>query len=372
MPEHLGKQIGNYRLIRTLGVGGFADVYLGEHVYLHTQAAIKILQTRLAQNNLATFLTEARTIANLVHPNIVQVLDFGEAENTPFLVMAYASGGTLRQRHPAGTRLSLAEVIAYITQTAEALQYAHERKFIHRDVKPENMLLGPDGKILLSDFGIAVVSQSSRYQGKQEVGGTVAYMAPEQLQGKASAASDQYALGIVAYEWLAGKKPFNGSFIEIASQHLFTPPPPLREKVPELSLAVEQVLSKALNKDPQQRFLNIKDFANALSQSQSNSFMLGGTTSVDQENISTVIKPYANSPYLPAQSSVSNQPSQSAYSTMSSDQSLAQTPISNQPSQSAYSTMSSDQSQTQPSASNNPAQAAKSLSHPAITDPIAT
>jgi eukaryotic-like serine/threonine-protein kinase len=114
-------------------------------------------------------------------------------------VMTYAPNGTLRQRHPHGSHLSTSQVISYIGQVADALQYAHEKKVIHRDVKPENMLIGQNGDILLSDFGIAVVAQSSRYS-SQEVGGTAAYMAPEQLQGRASPASDQYALAVTAYE----------------------------------------------------------------------------------------------------------------------------------------------------------------------------
>src|SRR5439155_23219890 len=157
-------------------------------------------------------LTEARTLAHLRHPHSVQVLDFGLEGMTAFLVMDYAPNGTLRQRHPTGTLLPLDTVVTYVRQVAEALQYAHQEKLIHHDIKPENMLLGRSNEVLLSDFGIAIVAQSSRYSGDQEVGGTIAYMAPEQLQGKAVPASDQYALGIVVYEWLSGDRPFHGSF----------------------------------------------------------------------------------------------------------------------------------------------------------------
>src|SRR5712691_3461715 len=184
MADHIGRQLGNYRLIRLLGQGGFADVYLGEHIYLKTPAAIKLLQTRLAQDDMQSFLTEARSIANLVHPNIVRVLEFGVEGETPFLVMDYAPNGTLRQRHPRGTPLPLAAILSYVKQVADALQYAHDEKFIHRDIKPENMLLGRRNEVLLSDFGIALIAQSSRYQHTYDVAGTVAYMAPEQIQGK--------------------------------------------------------------------------------------------------------------------------------------------------------------------------------------------
>jgi hypothetical protein len=135
---------------------------------------------------------------------------------------------------------------------------------IHRDVKPENMLLGEKNEILLSDFGIAVVTQTSR--SSQDINGTVAYMAPEQLQGKAQPASDQYALAVVAYELLSGDVPFKGSFAEVGSQHLFAPLPPLREKLPTIDADVEVVLQTALSKEPQKRFATIQAFANALEQ----------------------------------------------------------------------------------------------------------
>jgi len=143
---------------------------------------------------------------------------------------------------------------------------SHSQKLIHRDIKPENMLLGSDNEILLSDFGIATMAQSSRYQLTQEVVGTVSYMAPEQIQGKPRPASDEYSLGIVIYEWLTGSCPFQGSFTEIATQHVFAIPPPLREKLPAISPDVEQVLLMALAKDPQQRFASLLAFTNAFEQ----------------------------------------------------------------------------------------------------------
>lgn len=265
MNGHIGQQLGNYRLIRLLGQGGFADVYLGEHIYLKTPAAIKLLQTRLAKDDLEGFLNEARSIAGLVHSNIVRVLEFGVEGAIPFLVMDYAPNGTLRQRHPKSTRVLPAVSALYIKQVAAALQYAHDRKVIHRDIKPENMLLGRNNEVLLSDFGIAVVAQSSRYQeGGQEIGGTIAYMAPEQLQGRAVPASDQYALGIITYEWLSGDRPFQGSFPEIASQHMLVPPAPLRLKIPGIPKDIEEVVMRALAKDPQQRFMRVEAYANAL------------------------------------------------------------------------------------------------------------
>src|SRR6266496_655996 len=241
MTNYVGQQLGNYHLVRLLGEGGFAEVYLGEHIHLGTQAAIKILHTQLAKDDIDSFRHEARTIAQLEHPHIVRVLDFGVEEKTPFLVMSYAANGTLRQRHPKGSRLPLATIVSYVKQVADALQYAHDEKLIHRDVKPENMLVGKRQEILLSDFGIAVMAQSSRYQNAQDMAGTISYMAPEQIQGKPRPASDQYSLGIVIYEWLTGSRPFHGSLTEMVGQHLSVNPPALREKLPTISPAVEEV-----------------------------------------------------------------------------------------------------------------------------------
>jgi len=263
----IGQQLGNYRLVRLLGRGGFAEVYLGEHIHLGTQAAIKVLHTQLTSGDMEQFRTEARTIARLEHPHIVRILDFGEEDKTPFLVMSYAPNGNLRQRHPKGTKLPLETIVSYVKQAADGLQYAHDQRLIHRDIKPENMLLGRRNEVLLSDFGIAAVAHSTSSLKTQDYSGTVPYSAPEQIKGKPCPASDQYALGITVYEWLTGTRPFKGfSQIEIAMQHLSDPPPPLSGKIPTILSDVEQVVLQALAKDPQQRFASVKAFADALEQ----------------------------------------------------------------------------------------------------------
>ncbi|HEY6284018.1 MAG TPA: serine/threonine-protein kinase [Ktedonobacteraceae bacterium] len=288
MASRIGQKLGNYQLVRLLGEGGSAEVYLGEHIHLGTRAAIKILRTQLTADDVDIFRNEARTIAQLEHPYSVRVLDFGVEEKTPFLVMSYATNGTLRQRYPKGTRLPLAAVLPYITQVANALQYAHDEKVIHRDVKPENMLIGKRQEILLSDFGIAVMAQSSRYQNAQDMAGTITYMAPEQIQGKPRPASDQYSLGIVIYEWLSGNRPFHGSLTEMVGQHLSASPPPLREKLPTISPAVEEVVMKALAKDPKERFAKVGDLAIALEQaSQSTQTGQSGVVVLSNDRLST-------------------------------------------------------------------------------------
>ncbi len=265
--DRLGQQFGNYRLLRSLGEGGFAEVYLGEHVHLGSQVAVKVLHTRLIAREQEQFLREARMIASLDHPSIVRVLDCGVERGVPFLIMTYAPYGSLRQLHPIGTRLPLSQILSYVNSIAAALSYAHEQNLIHRDIKPENILLGPKKELLLSDFGIAVVSSSSTSRPARTTAGTIAYMAPEQIMGKPHTMSDQYALGVVIYEWLCGELPFQGAFFEICAQHLYAPPPPLSEKVPALPPALEKVVLKALAKEPHGRFASVQEFAEVLVQS---------------------------------------------------------------------------------------------------------
>ncbi|MBV9231918.1 MAG: PQQ-binding-like beta-propeller repeat protein [Chloroflexi bacterium] len=266
MAMRVGQQFGNYCLISLLGEGGFADVYLAEHIYLGTQAAIKVRRTQLASEGIEQFRLEARLIARLEHSHIVHVQDFGVKDGMPFLIMNYAPNGTLRQRHPKGTRVPLPQVISYVNQVASALQYAHEHHIIHRDIKPENLLVGRNNEILLSDFGIALLTQNSLSQSTHELAGTIAYMAPEQIEGHPRFSSDQYSLAVLIYEWLCGSRPFHGSFMEVAAQHGTSPPPPLHERVPTLPLAVEQVVLTALAKEHRQRFATIQAFASDLEQ----------------------------------------------------------------------------------------------------------
>lgn len=267
MAERVGQQLGNYQLQRLLGRGGFADVYLGEHIHLKSLAAIKVLFTRLAEDLQEDFLKEARILARLSHPHIIRILDFGISEGVPYLVMEYAPEGTLRRRHPRNTKLPVATVVEYVEQIADGLQYAHDQKLIHRDLKPDNVLIGQQGNLLLSDFGVALIAATTHVQGAEvKLAGTALYMAPEQSQGKPQFASDQYALGIMVYEWLCGTRPFHGSLIELYSQHYFVTPAPLREHVPAHSPEVERVVMRALAKDPDQRFASVKDFARALKQ----------------------------------------------------------------------------------------------------------
>ena len=268
MTDHVGQQLGNYRLLRGLGAGSFASVYLGEHMYLERPAAVKVLHVQIEPKAREDFLHEARIIARLDHPHIVRVLDFGIEDQTPYLVMEYMPNGTLRTRHPKGTRLSFEQIVSYVKQIASALDYAHQHHVVHCDVKPENVLLNAKGEIVLSDFGIAVVQRTRTLTldtlSEHLMAGTPLYMAPEQVQGHPCPASDQYALAVMVYEWLCGAPPFPGHGMVLLSQHLYQEPPDLCERVSGLSPAVEDTVRGALAKEPSHRFLSVQDFATVL------------------------------------------------------------------------------------------------------------
>lgn len=260
----IGQCIGNYRLIALLGSGAFANIYLGEHCYLRTRVAIKVSRRQLTRGQRERFLKEAQIAAKLAHPLIIRVLGFDIEQGIPYLVMDYASQGSLRRRHPIGTRLERETILGYAWDIAEALEYIHGHNYIHRDLKPENLLIGTGGEILVSDFGIAIGVQETRGQQELESIGTLPYMAPEQINGRPAVASDQYALGVIIYEWICGVLPFDEEASNLAWLHLNARPPDLREMEPDLPEAVEQVIQRALAKDPRQRFASVSEFVEQL------------------------------------------------------------------------------------------------------------
>jgi len=261
--------VGNYHLLRQLGSGGSAHVYLAEHIYLKSLMALKLLTLSSAHHEeVQHFQLEARILAHLRHQHIVRALDFGWERGVPFLVMEYAPGGTLQLAFPLGKALPISSILPAVLQVASALQFIHNHGVIHCDVKPANVLLGPRNQVWLSDFGIAstVTSASRTGYGRRGVPGTPSYIAPERIQGQTLPASDQYSLAVMVYQWLCGACPFEGSVPEICVHHLSTPPPRLRERVPSISRAVERVVLKALEKEPQKRFAHVQEFALALEQ----------------------------------------------------------------------------------------------------------
>ncbi len=309
MRNLVGQQLGNYRLIELLGWGGFAEVYLGEHIYLKSYAALKVLHTVLTDEEQQAFIKEAQTLVRLQHPNIVRLLDFSVQENIPFLIMDYAPGGNLRQGHPRGERLTLATIVPYVQQIAAALSYAHTLQVIHRDIKPENVLFGPQQNILLSDFGLAMLTQVPFEAYVRSRAGTLAYMAPEQLQGNPQPASDQYALGIVIYEWLSGQRPFESADFEAALLERQLPPRSLRDHLPTLPQTIDDIVQRSLMKDPQQRFATVQDFAQALTHAVEN--IQATTTTLSQTAQNGEIVPAQHNAVSPSQVIV-QQPSMSA------------------------------------------------------------
>lgn len=264
--DQLNTSIGGYRLLRLIGRGEASEIYLSEQESDHTPVAIKKLYGRWVGDDLAKFCAQGLLLSRLHHPHILPILNFGVEDDAAYIIMQYAPNGTLRELHPKGSIVPPEIMIQYVKEIAAGLAYLHDNKLIHRDIKPHNMLLAADNSVMISDFGTAIISHSidPLYLQLYDFEGTVIYAAPEQLQGRPRRSSDQYALGIVVYEWLCGEGPFSGSLDEMIHQHLFVSPPPLREKNPQLSPLIEQTVMKALAKDVDKRFPSVTAFAEAL------------------------------------------------------------------------------------------------------------
>jgi len=273
--SYVGKQYGNYRIIRLLARGGYGNVYLAEHTLLPRMVAIKFLHAELCSSKQKqhAFLHEARLLETLKHPHILPIYDvsISNEDFPPGLIVEYAPGGSLRERQRRLTGpMSGEEMLTILEQIVTALQHAHQQitPVVHRDLKPENILFNSQGQALLSDFGIAVVLESSATQ-RVDVAGTLPYMAPEQFKGLVSPRSDQYALGCLTYELLTGRRPIiaeSGQWTEWALRHQEDQPTAPSHLNPLLSPAVDNVILKALSKDRAERFATVKDFARSLRQ----------------------------------------------------------------------------------------------------------
>lgn len=271
--DYVGKQIGNYHIVKKLASGGFGEVYIARHVLLPRTAAIKFLHHDLiaSKQKRDAFLQEARLLEDLKHPHILAIYDVSVDREgfPPHLITEYAPGGSLRD-HLLQVRglLPMSEAIAVVEQVGKALQHAHSQQnpIIHRDLKPENVLFNAQDKALLADFGIAVVL-SAHETSRIGIAGTLPYMAPEQFDGVVSEKSDQYALGCLAYELITRHKPIkveNGEWLAWAFKHRQEPPLPLSYFNPEVPLAVELAVHKALAKEPEHRHSNVGHFLAAL------------------------------------------------------------------------------------------------------------
>jgi len=249
---------GRYRIERRIGSGGMADVYLAWDETLGREVALKILADRYARDPgfVERFRREASAAAGLNHPNIVAVYDRGQAEGTYYIAMEYLEGPTLKQEIGRRAPMPQAEAVGYALDALRALEFAHRRGVVHRDVKPHNMVLTADGRLKVTDFGIARAQNTQQMTEVGSIVGTAQYLSPEQARGmEVGPASDIYSMGIVLYEMLSGELPFTGDgAVDIAMKQVSEPPPPLRSKNPLVSPALEQVVMRALAKDPGLRY----------------------------------------------------------------------------------------------------------------------
>jgi len=264
-----GQMLGPYRIINQVGQGGMATVYKAYQPSMDRNVAIKVLPGQLAQSPEFTqrFQQEARIIARLEHAHILPVFDYGESEGIAYFVMRYLDAGTLKDKMEAGSPLPLSEIDRLFTQLADALSYAHSQGVIHRDLKPANALIDSRGNLFLTDFGIAKIleSASPRLTQTDAIMGTPAYISPEQAQAqKVDQRSDIYSLGIILYEMVTGRVPYTADTpLAVILKHV-THPLPLPSTVkPDIPEAIEQVILKALAKNPDDRFATVAEFASA-------------------------------------------------------------------------------------------------------------
>ena len=257
-----------YDLRQTIGIGGMARVYLAHDRRLNRDVAAKILDPALASDPLFVerFRREAQAAAGLNHPNIVAIYDTGTTDDSYFIVMEYVPGPNLKEAIRERGALPEAEALTISAQVAAALGAAHSRGLIHRDIKPHNVLLHPNGAAKVTDFGIARAAGASQLTSTQTVMGTAHYLSPEQaLHQPLDGRSDLYSLGIVLYEALTGQVPFNGdSLVAVAMKQVHEAPPPIRTIRPEIAPATEAVVMKALAKDPAQRYQSAAEMRAAL------------------------------------------------------------------------------------------------------------
>lgn len=263
-----GRQLGPYEILEPLGEGGMASVYKAFQAGVERQVALKVLPRQLAADPtfVARFRQEARVLAQLQHPHIVPIHDFGEEGGYTYLAMSFIEGGTLVSLMN-GRPLPLAVVRRIISQIGDALDYAHSTGLVHRDVKPSNILIDKRGNCLLTDFGISkLIASSSSITTTGSTTGTPAYMSPEQGLGhKIDGRSDQYSLGVILYELVTGRPPYDADTpIAVVIKHIYDPLRPPRDLNPELPENVERVIVRALAKNPEERFATVGEMVRAL------------------------------------------------------------------------------------------------------------
>jgi serine/threonine protein kinase len=299
MPEEtwIGKTLGSYKILGLIGQGGSGRVFRAKHTFIEREAAIKVLRSDLdtADEHHEHILREARTIAQMRHPHIVQLYDFGQIQDTYYMVMEYVQGDSLETRLKAaqasGRLLPGVEVWRIIKQMGEALTYIHEQGVIHRDIKPANILLTQDGNVVISDFGVAKLLAGYGNTTTGTITGTPAYMSPEQALGKPiDHRADLYSMAVIVYEMLVGRVPFTGTLpVTVILKHLHEAVPPLRQYNPAVPPHVEAVLLKVLSKRPENRYQSVAEFLHALAGASRT--MRDEPTLASADQVSTVVGP---------------------------------------------------------------------------------
>ena len=254
-----GQKINDrYEIIRSIGEGGMANVYLGYDTILDRNVAIKILRGDLSSDEkfVRRFQREALSASSLAHPNIVEMYDVGEDDGIYYIVMEYVEGKTLKQLLKKRGSLTLSEAIDIMLQLTDGMAHAHDSYIIHRDLKPQNIMIKDDGQIKITDFGIAMALNATQLTQTNSVMGSVHYLPPEQASGKGSTIkSDIYSMGIIFYELLTGSLPFKGdNAVEIALKHMRDPLPSVREDNPAIPQSIENIILKATAKNPKNRY----------------------------------------------------------------------------------------------------------------------
>ena len=266
--ERLARTLaGRYEITKLLGRGGMAVVFLAQDITLERQVAIKVLPPEMSHDTklIPRFQQEAKTAAKLDHPNIIPIYRVESEGGLDYFVMKYVTGNSLEQLLEQGP-IPIDVARRVLREAALALGHAHKRRVVHRDVKPANIMLEEDGRVVLTDFGISKAAQgASQLTGTGTIIGTPHYMAPEQAKGlEVDGRADQYSLGVVGHQVLTGKQPFDGSAHSILYKHVFEAPPPVGDLRPGVPKDLSAALERALSKDPEQRFATMEDFARAV------------------------------------------------------------------------------------------------------------
>lgn len=291
---------GRYKIISLLGEGGMANVYLAEDIILKRKVAVKVLRLDLQKDpqTIQRFQREALSISELSHPHIVSIFDVGSDHNRHYLVMEYVDGPDLEEYIQKNKPLSLKTVINIMDQILDAMALAHKHNVIHRDLKPQNILLDKKGNVKIVDFGIAVALNQSTMTQTNTAMGSVHYMSPEQARGSlATKQSDIYSLGIILYEMLMGQVPFGGeNAVAVALKHFQEKTPSLRDKNPDIPQALENVVFKATAKDPRDRYKSVlemkRDLDSCLDPNRQNEPVFKPEHNLDQD--ATIVLPDMN------------------------------------------------------------------------------